>query len=118
MEKCSYCVQRINHSRITAKRERRKIRDGEIQTACQQACPSDALLFGDINDQESRVAKAKSSPLNYGLLGDHLGTRPRTTYLARLRNPNPVLEPVEVSHGRPDHGDNGGGGDAHGEAAH
>ncbi len=112
MEKCSYCVQRINHARIDAKREGRKIRDGEILTACQQACPSDALLFGDVNDAASKVAKAKSSPLNYGLLAE-LGTRPRTTYLARLRHPNPALEPAAgqhgEGHGKAEHGASGHG---------
>ncbi|NJL28470.1 MAG: 4Fe-4S dicluster domain-containing protein, partial [Thermoanaerobaculia bacterium] len=109
MEKCTYCVQRINKVRIDAKREGRTIRDGEIQTACQQVCPSDALVFGNVNDAASRVAQAKTSPLSYNLL-DELGTRPRTTYLARLRNPNPALEPA-TTHG-PDHGDDHGS--AHG----
>jgi molybdopterin-containing oxidoreductase family iron-sulfur binding subunit len=91
MEKCTYCVQRINAARITAEKEDRGIRDGEIVTACQAACPAEAIVFGDINDKESRVAKLKATPLNYGLLTD-LNTRPRTTYLARLTNPNPEIE--------------------------
>ncbi len=93
MEKCTYCVQRINAGRITAEKEDRQIRDGEVVTACQAACPADAIVFGDINDPNSRVAKTKASPLNYGLLTD-LNTRPRTTYLARLKNPNPEIENV------------------------
>ena len=91
MEKCTYCVQRINAARITSEKEDRKIHDGEVVTACQAACPAQAISFGNINDKESEVAKLKASHLNYGLLTD-LNTRPRTTYLARLRNPNPEIE--------------------------
>ncbi len=93
MEKCTYCVQRISAARIQAKLEDRRIADGEVKTACQTACPTQAIVFGDMNDPASRVAQAKSSPRNYGLLED-LNTRPRTTYLAAVRNPNPVLEPA------------------------
>jgi len=92
MEKCTYCVQRISAARIASKLEDRRIRDGEIRTACQSACPTQAIHFGDLNDPESRVAKLRAEPRNYGLLED-LNTRPRTTYLAAVRNPNPVLSP-------------------------
>jgi len=85
-------VQRITHARIRAEEEDRRVQDGEILTACQQACPADAIVFGDMNDKTSRVAKLKDIHRNYGLLED-LNTRPRTTYLAVVRNPNPELEP-------------------------
>jgi molybdopterin-containing oxidoreductase family iron-sulfur binding subunit len=91
MEKCTYCVQRINHHRIDSERENRKIQDGELQTACQQSCPANAIIFGSINDPNSQVSKLKAKNRNYGLLQD-LNTRPRTTYLAEIRNPNPELE--------------------------
>jgi MoCo/4Fe-4S cofactor protein with predicted Tat translocation signal len=91
MEKCTYCVQRINAARIAAKREERDIRDGEVVTACQAACPSRAITFGNLKDPKSRVAALKADPRSYGLLGD-LNTRPRTSYLARVRNLNPELE--------------------------
>jgi molybdopterin-containing oxidoreductase family iron-sulfur binding subunit len=91
MEKCTYCVQRIEEGRIRARSEGRSLRDGEIVTACQQACPAEAIVFGDVNDPTSRVARLKADPRNYALLAE-LNTRPRTTYLARVLNPNPALE--------------------------
>ncbi|MBV9087053.1 MAG: 4Fe-4S dicluster domain-containing protein, partial [Acidobacteriaceae bacterium] len=96
MEKCTYCIQRINHARVDSEKQDRKIRDQEVQTACQQTCPTEAIIFGDINDMNSRVSKVKADSRNYELLGD-LNTRPRTTYIAGVRNPNPELEALEKS---------------------
>jgi MoCo/4Fe-4S cofactor protein with predicted Tat translocation signal len=90
MEKCTYCVQRINAAKIQSEEQNRAVRDGEIVTACQGACPADAIVFGNINDKNSRVAKMKANSRNYSLLDD-LNTRPRTTYLARVLNPNPEI---------------------------
>jgi molybdopterin-containing oxidoreductase family iron-sulfur binding subunit len=90
MEKCSYCVQRIQSAKIEAEKQDREVRDGEIVTACEAVCPAQAITFGNINDKQSRVAKAKASPRDYTLLPE-LNTRPRTSYLARLRNPNPEM---------------------------
>ncbi|MDB6064260.1 MAG: molybdopterin oxidoreductase, iron-sulfur binding subunit [Pedosphaera sp.] len=90
MEKCTYCIQRISATRIQAEKENRRIGGNEVVTACQQVCPAEAIIFGDINDPNSNVAKLKARPLNYSMLGE-LNTRPRTTYLARLSNPNPDL---------------------------
>ena len=87
MEKCTYCVQRINEVKITSQKEDRPVRDGEIKTACQQTCPTEAIVFGDINDPNSRVAKLKKKERDWGMFAD-LGTRPRTTYLARVTNPS------------------------------
>jgi molybdopterin-containing oxidoreductase family iron-sulfur binding subunit len=86
MEKCTYCIQRINQQRIDSEREDRKIQDGELQTACQQSCPANAIVFGNINDPNSQVSKLKAQARNYGLLAD-LNTRPRTTYLADIPKP-------------------------------
>jgi molybdopterin-containing oxidoreductase family iron-sulfur binding subunit len=91
MEKCTYCLQRISAAKIAAQLQDRPIRDGEIKTACQQVCPTEAITFGNINDPNSNVAKLKTSPLNFSMLGE-LNTRPRTTYLTRVGNSNPQLE--------------------------
>ncbi|MCB0193238.1 MAG: TAT-variant-translocated molybdopterin oxidoreductase [Anaerolineae bacterium] len=91
MEKCTYCLQRISGARIQAKIENRRIQDGEVVSACQAACPTKAIYFGDTNDPDSEVSKMKAQPHNYGVLTE-LGTRPRTSYLAKFRNPNPALE--------------------------
>jgi MoCo/4Fe-4S cofactor protein with predicted Tat translocation signal len=90
MEKCSYCVQRIQAAKIDAEKQDREVRDGEIVTACEAVCPAQAISFGNINDKSSRVANWKASPRDYTLLAE-LNTRPRTSYLARLRNPNPEM---------------------------
>ncbi len=90
MEKCTYCVQRINDARKHAKKEDRAVKDGEIVTACQAACPTQAIVFGNINDPESKVAKLKAEPHDYTLLAE-LNTRPRTTYLVKITNPSPSL---------------------------
>jgi molybdopterin-containing oxidoreductase family iron-sulfur binding subunit len=90
MEKCTYCVQRIQNGKFEAEKENRRVKDGEIQTACQSACPADAIIFGDLNDAESKVSKLKTDPRNYALLAE-LNTQPRTTYLAALKNVNPAL---------------------------
>jgi MoCo/4Fe-4S cofactor protein with predicted Tat translocation signal len=91
MEKCTYCVQRINERRIDAERADSTIKEDDLQTACQQSCPANAIVFGNLNDPNSQVNKWKAQARNYSLLGE-LNTRPRTTYLAEVRNPNPELE--------------------------
>jgi MoCo/4Fe-4S cofactor protein with predicted Tat translocation signal len=104
MEKCTFCVQRIQDARMTAKVEERPMVDGDVTPACAQACPTDAIQFGDLNDEKSRVRQAHDDPRSYSLLGE-LGNYPRTAFLARIRNPNPVLEPASketkavVTHG-------------------
>jgi molybdopterin-containing oxidoreductase family iron-sulfur binding subunit len=90
MEKCSYCVQRIQSAKIESEKQDRSVRDGEIVTACEAVCAAQAIVFGNINDKNSRVAKLKASTRDYSLLAE-LNTRPRTTYQARLRNPNPAM---------------------------
>jgi MoCo/4Fe-4S cofactor protein with predicted Tat translocation signal len=90
MEKCTYCVQRIQEAKIHSAEQDRTIRDGEILTACQQVCPAEAIVFGNINDPNSRVSKLKAQSRDYVLVAD-LNTRPRTSYLARVRNPNPEI---------------------------
>jgi len=125
MEKCTYCVQRIQEAKIAQKVKARdsgdvKIRDGAVKVACQQVCPTQAIVFGDISDADSAVSRAKAIDRDYELLG-YLNTRPRTTYLARLRNPNThmpdyqalPLSRVEYNAKNP-HGDHG---DAHGADA-
>ena len=100
MEKCTYCIQRINEARWQAEKEERAIKDGEVVVACQQACPTQAIAFGDVNDTRSNngkgslVRQLKEEPLNFGILTE-LNTRPRTTYMARLRNPNSELGTAE-----------------------
>jgi molybdopterin-containing oxidoreductase family iron-sulfur binding subunit len=95
MEKCTYCVQRLRHAQIEAQKEDRPVRDGEVLTACQAVCPAGAIVFGDMSDPKSTVARWKDAPLNYTLL-EELNTSPRTTYLAGLTNPHPDLPPQEA----------------------
>jgi molybdopterin-containing oxidoreductase family iron-sulfur binding subunit len=97
MEKCTYCVQRIQAAKIEADKGNRPVRDGEIVTACQQACPAAAITFGNINDKQSRVAKLQADQRSYQVLAD-VNTRPRTTYVAAVLNPNRELEAAPVEH--------------------
>jgi molybdopterin-containing oxidoreductase family iron-sulfur binding subunit len=90
MEKCTYCIQRIRTAEIDADKADRKLHDGEIVTACQQSCPTEAIVFGDRNDPSSALHRRKYNPLEYVLLED-LNTRPRTSYTALIRNPNPAV---------------------------
>jgi MoCo/4Fe-4S cofactor protein with predicted Tat translocation signal len=91
MEKCTYCIQRIAAARITAEKQNRRIHEGEVRTACQEACPAEAIVFGDLNAPDSKVARLKAEPLDYSMLGQ-LNTRPRTTYTAKLTNPNEKMQ--------------------------
>jgi molybdopterin-containing oxidoreductase family iron-sulfur binding subunit len=91
MEKCTYCIQRVNYAKFQAEKENRRVRDGEIVTACAQSCPTNAIVFGNINDPNSAVSKLKRSDLTYGLLLE-ANTMPRTSYLAKFKNPNPALK--------------------------
>ncbi len=91
MEKCTYCVQRISEAKITAKKAGQILKDGEVKSACQQACPTNAIVFGNLNDPESEVVKMKKVERNYEMLAE-LNVKPRTSYLAKLRNPNPGIE--------------------------
>jgi molybdopterin-containing oxidoreductase family iron-sulfur binding subunit len=103
MEKCTYCVQRIQGAKIKSELEDRKVRDGEIVTACQAVCPTEAIVFGDVNDPGSKVSKLKAEQRNYSLLAD-LNTKPRTSYLSAVRNPNPEIEkPVHGAEHAPAH---------------
>jgi molybdopterin-containing oxidoreductase family iron-sulfur binding subunit len=97
MEKCSYCIQRVTAARIAADKENRPIRDGEVVTACQQACPASAITFGNLNDKSSRVAKLAANQRTYQVLADQ-NTRPRTTYMAEVLNLNSELEEKPVEH--------------------
>jgi MoCo/4Fe-4S cofactor protein with predicted Tat translocation signal len=97
MEKCTYCVQRIQEAKIRADKENRNIRDGEIVTACQQACPAEAIIFGNKNDKNSRVSKLRALERSYQVIAD-INTRPRTTYVAEVLNPNQELEETPTEH--------------------
>jgi MoCo/4Fe-4S cofactor protein with predicted Tat translocation signal len=97
MEKCTYCTQRIEEARISARRQHRPLHGTDIITACQAACPAEAIVFGDLSDPESAVSRNRKKPGHYGMLAE-LDTRPRTTYLEKRINPNPVLEPRDAAH--------------------
>ncbi|RMF43439.1 MAG: 4Fe-4S dicluster domain-containing protein [Planctomycetota bacterium] len=119
MEKCTYCIQRVQNGKIDARREGRRIEDGEVQSACQTACPTQAIVFGDIKDRSTRVARLQEDPRAYAMLAE-LNIKPRTLYLARVRNPHPRLRTVEqrkeaqeFMHGHGGHGDHHANGDGH-----
>jgi molybdopterin-containing oxidoreductase family iron-sulfur binding subunit len=116
MEKCTYCTQRISVARIEAEKDGRPIADGEVVTACQAACPTDAIVFGDLNDKQSEVSKLKQDPRDYTLLNE-LNTQPRTTYLAELKNQNPEMPdyrpPTAKAHDEHKEGEASGGSEDH-----
>ena len=114
MEKCTYCIQRVKAAEWQSKKEQRFIQDGEIIVACQQACPTNAIVFGDINDPNSEVSKLKRGDLTFGLL-THLNTGPRTSYTAKIRNPNPALVALNPKlYGVETRAGEGEGGEEHG----
>jgi molybdopterin-containing oxidoreductase family iron-sulfur binding subunit len=115
MEKCTYCIQRVNAAKIQAEKEDRSVRDGEIVTACQQVCPTNAITFGDIKRTDTKVAKLKQEPHHFGLLTE-LNTYPRTTYLAKLINPHPDLPRGMEFHNVGQHMHPEAAGGEHGEA--
>ena len=128
MEKCTYCVQRVEKAKIDARKEDRRVQDGDVVTACQAACGTNAIEFGNIDDPESKVAKKQADPRAYGIL-EQLNIKPRTEYLARVRNPHPRLmtsqqiedlATIKSHHGHGDHDGHGGDdhGDGHGGDAH
>ena len=90
IEKCSYCLQRINAARIQSRLDGRTMKDGDVRTACEQACPAGAIVFGNIRDPSSRVSDRRRENRTYVLL-EELNNRPRTTFQAKLRNPHPGL---------------------------
>jgi MoCo/4Fe-4S cofactor protein with predicted Tat translocation signal len=104
MEKCTYCTQRISQARIEAQKDGRPIADGEVVTACQAACPTDAIIFGDMNDKQSQVSQIKADPRNYKLLNE-LNTQPRTTYMAELKNQNPEMPDYKAPKAKKAHGE-------------
>lgn len=115
MEKCTYCIQRVQNGKIVAKSENREVRDGEIKTACQAACPTQAIIFGDKNDRGSRVAIKQNDPRKYAML-EELNVRPRTLYLTRLRNiPVRLMTQYEKDHMTGHHDDHGHGHGSHDE---
>ncbi len=104
MEKCTYCTQRISAARIEAERNGREVMDGEIVTACQSACPANAIQFGNLHDENSKVSKTRSDHRNYALLNHELNTQPRTTYLAGVRNPNKKMPDYKAPQKKEDEG--------------